>query len=200
MKDKFWRTAVKIVIIGLLVTHLPGAVWAESGIAYSADGSAVVVRYTRTPGELGAPDSSTTLTVYGNGRLLVHYSPYGVRKGDYEMTLSATELDELITTLVDSGIMEYDDETVAIAKQAIMEVDEIGFYVGDADISNIEIELSSYSPEGKATRYDVRGAITASALQMEAHHFPLIESLAKLAAAERELIKLINSDDLSPLR
>jgi hypothetical protein len=200
MNHKFWRTASKIVILGLLATHLTGTVWAQSSFSTSGDSYAVIVRYTRTPGELEAPDSSTTVTVYGSGRLLVHYSPYGARKGDYEMTLSETELDELIASLVDNGVLEYDHEAVDIEKQAIMEIDEMGFYVGDADISSIEIELASYSPEGAATQYDVRKDILVSALQMEARQFPLIEPLGKLAAAERQLIKLINSDDLSPLR
>ena len=39
-----------------------------------------------------------------------------------------------------------------------------------------------------------------TALQMEARHFPSIEPLGKLAAAERQLIKLIDRDDLRPLR
>ena len=200
MNQKFWRTASKIVIFSLLATHLTGTVWAQSGFSSSSDSNAVIVRYTRTPGELEAPDSSTTVTVYGSGRMLVHYSPYGARKGDYEMTLSRAELNELIASLVDNGVMEYDHEAVDIEKQAIMEIDEMGFHVSDADISSIEIELASYSPKGANTRYDVRKDILVSALQMEARQFPSIESLGKLAAAERQLIRLINDDDLSPLR
>lgn len=200
MNHKFWPTVTTIIILGLLATHMTGAVQAQSGFAYSSDNNAVIVRYTRTPGELEAPDSSTTVTIYGNGRTLVHYPPYGARKGDYEMTLSRVDLDKLVASLVDNDVLEYDHEAVDIEKQAIMDVDEMGFYTSDADISSIEIELASYSPAEAATRYDVRKDILVSALQMEARHFPSIKSLGKLAAAERELIRLINSDELSPLR
>lgn len=200
MNHKFLRTLITSVVFGLLTTHLTGSVWAQSGFSSSNDRNAVIVRYTRTPGELEAPDSSTTVTIYGSGRTLVHYSPYGARKGDYEMTLTRTELNDLIASLVDNGVLEYDHDAVDIEKQAIMEVNEIGFHTSDADISSIEIELASYSPEGAATRYDVRKDILVSALQMEARHFPSIESLGKLAAAERQLIKLLDSNELSPLR
>jgi hypothetical protein len=200
MNHRFWRTASKIVVFGLLATHLTGTVWAQSGFSSSSDSNAVIVRYTRTPGELEAPDSSTTTTIYASGRTLVHFSPYGARKGDYELTLSRAELKELIASLVDNGLLEYDHDAVDIEKQAIMEVSGMGFYTSDADISSIEIELASYSPEGAATRYNVRKDILVSALQMEARHFPSIEPLGKLAAAERQLIKLIDRDDLRPLR
>lgn len=200
MNLKFWRIVSKIGILGLLATHLMGTVWAQPAFSASSDSNTVIVRYTRTPGELEAPDSSTTVTIYGNGRMLVHYSPYGARKGDYEMTLSRNKLNELIASLVGNGVLEFDHEAVDIEKQAIMDVDEMGFSVSDADISSIEIELASYRPEGADTRYDIRKDILVSALQMEARQFPSIESLGKLAAAERQLIRLMNSDDLSPLR
>lgn len=200
MNHKFWLTVSKVIFFVLMAAHTMGTVWAQSGFTHSSENSAVIVRYTRTPGELEAPDSSTTVTIFGSGRVLVHYSPYGARKGDYEMTLSRTKLNDLIGSLVDNGVMEFDHEAVEIEKQAIMEVNEVGFYISDADISSIEIELASYRPEGAANRYNVRKDILVSALQMDARQFPSIEPLGKLAVAERQLIKLMNSDELSPLR
>jgi hypothetical protein len=200
MKDKLWQVTGKALALCLLTIQFSGAVYAQYDFSYSDDSNTVVVRYSRTPGEIEAPDSSTTATIYGNGRVIVHYPPYGTRKGDYQTNLSAAELDALISNLLDKDVMAYDAQDVANQKQEIMQDENIGFYIGDADISIIEIKLASYNPQGLPNRYDVREKISVSALQAQAQRFPSIHSLVNLAAAERQFLDLISSDNLSPLR
>ena len=198
MKSKLGRTVAIIAVLGLSVASLAGIVWAQSSdFSYSEASGAVVVRYTRTPGELAGPDTSTTVTVYGNGRVIVHYPPFGARRGDYEMTLSKAELDELVATLVYNDMVEYDAKAVATERQAITVANNTRFYVADADISTFEIGLTSYSLSGAPTRINVQRQVTVSALQAEAQQFPGIQSLVDLAAAERHLLKLVSNANLS---
>ena len=140
------------------------------------------------------------MTVYGDGRVVVHYPQYGARQGDYSMTLIKAELDELIASMVNKGVIEFDGQAAEAEKQALLAAQGLGFHVSDAVITTIEIELNSYNRTGEAGQeaFDVRRELTCSALQSEANQFPSIQSLVNLAAAERELINLTADQDLAP--
>ena len=158
--------------------------------------------YSRTPGELAGADTTTTVTVYGDGRVVVRYPPYGARQGDYTMTLIKAELDELVASVVNNGVVEFDAQAAQAEKQAILDAQGMGFHVSDADIITIEIELASYNATGDPGQetFNVRREIDTAALQADAGQFPSVQSLVNLAAAERQLMNLIDSENLSPLR
>jgi len=200
MKNDVWLFAGKMLIVGLLFSHFSAAVWAESKFSYAKDNEAVVVRYSRTPGELEALDSSTIVTVYGGGRVVIHYPEFGARKGDYETSLSTSELDELVATLVDNDVMEFDPQTVGKRAASTRQTQNLKFYTADADVSRIEINLAQYTPPGGATRDGAEKAVSISGLQSMYRQFPSDAALRGLATAERQLIKLIGSDKLTPLR
>ncbi len=149
---------------------------------------------------MAGADRSTTVTVYGDGRVVVHYPPYGQRQGDYTMTLIKAELDELIASMLNKGVIEFDGQAAEAEKQAVLDAQGLGFHVSDADVTTIEVQLASYNPTGEPGQesFDVRRELTFSALQSDANQFPSIQSLVNLAAAERELINLTVDQDLAP--
>ena len=199
MKNDAWRVTGKILIFGLLCSHFSGVVWAESKFGYAKDNETIVVHYSRTPGELEALDSSTTVTVYGSGRVVVHYPEFGKRKGDYRTSMSDNELDELVTTLIDNNVMEFNPQTIVDSAANARQTQNLVFFIADADVSQFEINLSQYTPPGGATRQSVSREISISGLQLKYRQFPSDATLKGLATAERQLIRLIDSDNLTPL-
>ena len=189
----------KCVILALVLLCLTGTTWAQSDFFFVENSDEVVLRYTRTPGELAGTDTTTSLTVFGSGRVNIHFPLHGKRQGDYEMTLTKAELNELVATMVNFGVMEYDALAVAAEQRAIMQATNMGYYTGDADISTIEIRLARYSPEVGLEQFDIQKQVSPLALQSQARHFDSIQSLVDLATAERQLIKLIYDNDLSPI-
>lgn len=200
MKNDAWQTANKLLILGLLFLNFSGALWAESRFSYLKDNDAVVLRYSRTPAELEAVDASTVVTVYGNGRAVVHYPQFGARKGDYETTLSDNELDELVATLVDNNVMESDSRTIASRAATAQKTQKLAFYTADADVSRIQINLTQYTPPGGAVRDAAQREISIAGLQSMYRQFPSDPALRGLANAERKFIKIIDSDGLTPIR
>ncbi len=116
------------------------------------------------------------------------------------MTLIKAELDELIASMLNKGVIEFDGQAAEAEKQAVLDAQGLGFHVSDADVTTIEVQLASYNPTGEPGQesFDVRRELTFSALQSDANQFPSIQSLVNLAAAERELINLTVDQDLAP--
>lgn len=200
MKHNAWQYAVKFLILGFLSLQCPGALWAKPVFSYAKDNEAVVLRYSRTPAELEASDASTIVTVYGSGRAVVHYPQFGERKGDYETTLSVSELDELVATLVDNNVMEFDSKAIANRAASAQQDQNLVFYTADADLSEIEINLSQYTVPGKAVADAAKKKVSITDLPSMYRRFPSDPALKGLATAERRFIKIIDSDDLTPLR
>lgn len=187
-------------LVFLSVFLLPGLAIAQATYTYLEDPSNVVVRYSRTPTEMEVEDRATTVTVYGNGRAVVYFPPHGYRQGLYQTTLSIIELDNMVATMVDAGMVEYDAAAIASARQSVLASQNMGFYIGDADISTMELNLSSYTPAGGVAQMNVSAVVTRSGLQLEARQFPGISSLARLAAAEALLLDIVNNRRLLPMR
>lgn len=185
----------KIILCAALFIALPnGAVWAQSLYSYAKEDAAVVLRYSRTPAELEGTDTSTIVTVYGSGRVVVNYPQFSVRKGDYETLLTSTELDALMDNLVNNNVMEFDLQDV-VEKQAQGSL----YFVADADLSRMTLNLAEYTAPGTATRRAVEKEISVVGLQFLHQQFPSDSGLTGLASTERQLIELIGSDQLTPL-
>ena len=68
----------------------------DPAVRYSRDPQAIVASFTEVLAEMDDPDPGPSVTVYGDGRVLVHYPHYMKRAGDWELRLSGEELDALI--------------------------------------------------------------------------------------------------------
>lgn len=104
------------VVSSLLVTLFAAGVAfstppAVPPVAYDPDPTAVVVSFRETLGEVADADRGPSLEVFGDGRVAVHYPHYMTRAGDWTARLTSDALQALLRSLVDRGILTFDDAT-----------------------------------------------------------------------------------------
>ncbi len=194
-------TLFGVALIGLLSPLL-----AQVSFQYAQESNTPVVVLSRTSGEVGDPDPIPLLRIYGDGSVRVHFPSYLKRAGDYELQLSRTEMETLLASLIEQGLMGFDplaatrqkeeiaQRTTTAAQQAqtLSSVSKLM----DGDTTVIEIHLDSYTASDGTTTTDLTKKISWHGLQWDAQQYPGVESLQKLAAAGRELLALCQREDL----
>lgn len=70
--------------------------------------TAVVASFREILGEVAGEDRGPTIDVYGDGRIAVHRPHYMVRAGEWTARLRPQELQALLATLVDDGVLDFD--------------------------------------------------------------------------------------------
>ena len=118
----------------------------------SAANTQPVIEFRQHVHMLADVDDRLTMTIYGDGRVLVHYPVYMKRAGDYEMQLDKDELVSLLSAMAANGVMDFDAEKTrerihgknranhARAKAGRAEL----FEISDAVDSVIDIHLEEY--------------------------------------------------------
>ena len=195
-----------ITVLGVALIGLLSPLLAQVSFQYAQEPDTPVVVLKRTSGELGGADPIPLLRIYGNGSVRVHFPSYLKRAGDYELQLSRTEMETLLASLIEQGLMGFDplaatrqkEEIAQQAKTAAQQTRTQGSVskVMDADTTVIEIHLESYTASDGTTTTDLTKKISWNGLQWDAQQHPGIESLQKLAAAGRELLALCEREDL----
>jgi len=158
---------------------------ADARIAHSADPAAVVVSYTVAIGEIASADAGPSLRIYGDGRVEARYPAYMTRAGTHSSRLSPAELDALLGSLADAGILDFDADAVKRGKRDAVAARRASALAGapttieivaDADTTTIEIHLDQAQKK-----------IAWQGLRHDARSFPGVAALQGLAAAERRL-------------
>ena len=120
-----------------------------AGFSFTVDGSEAepVIYYQRNIEMLSTTADKVSLSVYGDGRVLVHYPVYMKKAGDYEMHLSNAELENLLKALSRNGIMDFEEnevrEKVKAEKKALRAKGRF-FSISDTVETNIDIKLVDY--------------------------------------------------------
>jgi hypothetical protein len=108
----------------MLATSMPASAAPLAGtsptIEHSRSADVVVVTYREVLSEIADADRGPLLQIYGDGRMVVHYPPYMKRAGDYEQHLTAAELDQLLRSLADKGVLDFDATAARSATRASM--------------------------------------------------------------------------------
>jgi hypothetical protein len=160
---------------------------------------AVVVVYRELLGEIGGADRGPTLTVYGDGRTVAHFPVYMTRAGDYEHRLTATELDALLRSLADKGVLDFDGASVRNAVRAAEAAGQARaratgapvelFEASDASTTVVEVAVDRYVPGAPGARAvdHLSKRVAWTGLQLDAERHRDVAALRDLAAAEQEL-------------
>jgi hypothetical protein len=174
-----------LVMVAAVARGVPDA--EARSARYPRAAGTVVASLTETPGEVAAGDQAT-VHVYGDGRVVVHKPRYTRQAGDYTLRLAPGELDALVQSLADAGILDFDEATVGRAQRAAAARGTPGGTVSfDADATTTTIEL----------RLD-RGArrVSRRGLAAEVRAYPGVTPLRNLAAARDRLRALTERPDL----
>lgn len=159
----------------------------------------------RVPG-IEWDDSTPRLRVYADGRVVVHYPVFMKKAGDYEAKLSRSELETLLTRLATYGVFTSDTEAIAAAlrqkqraEAAVKTPGRVVTVRSESPVSVIRIRLDGYAPSGGEKSGPIDRTITWVGLQADAAQHPDVSELAALAAAERELIAMLDRSDLAKI-
>ncbi|MCP4656062.1 MAG: hypothetical protein GY856_11670 [bacterium] len=192
------RVAGCMALAGCLGT---GAAFARPQFDYPFDPEFLVVRYDQVHESIAESDNVLRLSIYGDGRVEIHFPFYLRRSGDFELWLSRSELDELLVELERNGVLDFDPERVRERRdqaEAVRRARE-GTLVEVTSFSRIEIEIAlrSYTcAEGAAPETDLRRKVSWRSLGPEARLYPELTELRDLAAAEKVLLELLERRDL----
>jgi hypothetical protein len=215
-----WRISLVVCILeaGLVVSALPasaqtepgasGAVAEEPIVRYSRDPQAVVASLTEVVAEIDDPDRGPSVTVYGDGRVLIHYPHYMKRAGDWELRLSDAELDALLVSL--GGKLAAFDTQDALSELSQARLrgtsgapdgDPADVDVSDPGATKIRLRLVSYryATGGDSELRNVDKQIEWMGLRGDAERHTRVVSVQELAAAHRELLALMERTDLEKL-
>jgi len=125
-----------------------------AGFRYATDDSAKdkialepVIIYQQNIHMLANIDDRPALTIYGDGRVLVHYPVYMKRAGDHEMRLDEAELVDLVQSFSGNGVMDFDEKkvnkTVRDHKKKLKSKGQY-YEISDAVETSIDIRLDEY--------------------------------------------------------
>jgi hypothetical protein len=191
-------------VAGVALAQTPPAAPAEAqaSFAYSRDPAKLVLSFDEVLGAIEDPDPGASLRVYGDGRVVVHYPDYMTRAGDYSFQLGRDEMEGLLRSLIDKEVVEFDEAATrrGVREAAAARRTDAGefFAAFDAAATEIRLRLDRYTPPaGRGPeRLGVEKRISWRGLRAQARHYPDVAAIQKLAAARRELVALMEREDL----
>ena len=176
---------------------------AQLSFEYAAEPEALVIQLSQDVGILDA-DPTPLLRVYGDGLVRIHFPAYMKRAGDYSLLLDQSELEDLIASFVEGGLIDFSPEAtraqmrgLAAASRAQAPPGQPGQLTNRSDDAtvSIEVRLSRYVPSVGVARSDVTARIVWTGAQGDAADYATLAPLQALAAAERSLLALAARED-----
>ncbi|MEN8206219.1 MAG: hypothetical protein ABFS24_09425 [Pseudomonadota bacterium] len=200
-----------LTISAFFIIHCASAI-AAGGNGNPADTSYPAFRYSETAAEpvieynlvhdmLAEPDSESLLRIYGNGRVHVHYPAYMKKAGDYELQLGKAELNTLIRSLANDGIIDF-DHGAAIERRKQIEAQQLAatgtlYYISDTTETVIEIRLDEYQRGTSVKRIaNLEKRFTWKNLEQDARRFPNMTELQRAEEGVQKLHGLLDHPDL----
>ena len=176
----------------------------EPELEFSPDSATLVLSYHVIQHMLEGRDPTPLIRIYGDGRVLVHYPVYMQRAGDYELQLTRQELRQLLVSMAQQGVVDFNPENAAAEKRAVMQQlaqrGEVA-YVSDAAETVMDIRLTRYKPAGGfTTSLNLQKTVRWNNVAQEARLFPTLSSVGGLANAERQIRGLLDRNDLRRAR
>lgn len=203
-----------LVSVFLLLHGAAGFASAENGkpaektypaFKYSETAAEPVIEYNLVHDMLAEPDPEPLLRVYGNGRVHVHYPVYMKKAGDYEIQLSKPELNALIRSLADNGIIDF-DHGAAIAHRKQFEAQQRAtkgtlYYVSDATETVLDIRLGEYQRSASDKRViNLKKRFTWKNLELDARRDKNNRHIQSAAIGINKLDNLMQHDSMRKIK
>jgi hypothetical protein len=182
---------------------LVAPVLAQLGASFSfpQDPDYLLLEYDQTAPLLDQTAPAPLLRIYGDGRVRVHRDASYTASGDFELRLSQDELHRILDSLVAKNVARANVAELALARRRAVErrMAEEGtlFAISDDTVTHLALQLESFTPAPGARAIPrLRQRITWANLQLDAERLPELTELGELAAAERELLALLDHPEL----
>jgi hypothetical protein len=208
MKSRGLSNTFSIRHTGLCLMLLASAIFPTSGRAetsgnflpqfqFSADSDEPIITYTLTHHMLANPDPTPLLRVYGNGKVHAHYPGYMKNSGDYQLQLSRPELIELLHTLAQNGVLDFDHKSASLFKKQIDTqqrlVSGTMYHVSDTTETVIDIKLDTYQSNPSARRIEnFSKRFTWNNLEQDAKRYTNSAAITRASASAQKLHLLLD--------
>ena len=173
-------------------------------IRFSTDAGEPVIEYTMFHHMLANQDPEALLRIYGNGRVHAHIPVYMNNAGDYEYRLSRPELDALLLSLSQDGVIDFDPGAARQERKQLEDQQRaagILHYISDSSDTIINIRLDEYQRHPSASRIkDLNTRFTWKNLQQDAQQFPRSGAIKGAAASAQRLHDLLDHPGLQRIR
>lgn len=175
-------------------------------VEYSDDPATLLISFREIFPEFADQDPTPLVRVYGDGRVVVFHPFYMKQAGQYEMTLSRAELEDLVLQLT-PALANFDPKDVKQQKKAsddlllasASETNEVTVFVdSDAEISVFSVNVDAYLPAGTTGQLLVAPDLERSwrGLRFDARDYVGIEPIQRLMSAESAIRALTTRDEL----
>jgi hypothetical protein len=146
---------------------------------------------------LSNQDPTPLLRIYGDGKVLAHFPVYMKKAGDYQLTLSQSELLTLVRSLAQDGIFDFDGKASQRYKQ--QKDSQKAFstgtlqHVSDTTKTVIDINLNSYQRSFADKRItNFSKTFIWDNLQQDAKRYTQSTAITRAAASARNLHLLLD--------
>ena len=155
-----------------------------------------VITYSLHHAMLINQDQVPLLQVYGNGKVHAHFPQYMKKAGDYQMQLSQPELIELLRSLEQDGVLDFDHQS---AKSYKVQADAqrrsnsgTFFHTSDTTETVIEIKLDAYQRHPLAKRMtNFSKTFNWKNLERDAKRYTQSSEIKRAAASAQRLHSLL---------
>ena len=178
--------------------HAAGFKFTRNGVAKRSGTSSSaqpIIHYQQNIHMLSAVDDRPTFQVYGDGRVLVHYPVYMKMAGDYEMQLEEAELIDLLHSLSDNGVMDFDEKKHKAGRRSEKQSLKVkGQYYAISDIVEtvVEIRLDEYQKNTSSKKIrNFYKKFKWDNLEQDAKRFKNIKVLAQSNKSVSDMKKLM---------
>lgn len=183
----------------------------QSTAGYRFDDSAAntqpVIEFRQHVHMLADVDDRLTMTIHGDGRVLVHYPVYMKRAGDYEMQLDKDELVSLLSAMAANGLMDFDAgnvrDRIQAKRRSIYARAKAGkaelFEISDAVDSIIDIRLDEYRRNSSATAHkNFSKRFRWQNIEHDARRFSDEQAIVRASRSVLDLRRLMKDTRLKP--
>lgn len=178
---------------------------AAKAFEYNTSPGSVIVEYFEDIAEIAGEDLEARVRIWGDGRAVVHFPVYMKQAGDYETQLTTGELDTLLHSLVDKGLLDLDESALRAAKRDAQNRRAQDARNGRGTVKSradgvttiVRVNLTAYTPAGETERaFNVSKTLVWHGLKGDAEDYPEIAELADAMAAVAQIEAVCRRPDL----
>ena len=174
----------------------------KGSFAYEEASEEPLLELSYEGGLIQDPDPTPFVTVFPNGRVVIHYPAYMKKAGDYELNLEDEELQQLLGSFADQSMLDLElNDLNMLAAEAVAEEgpEELPNTHGVSTV--VQIRAESFTPDGEeeATLEDVSTGLMVQDLASRAEVAPGARLLQDFASGVQKLEDLADRDDLRRL-